>query len=120
MYWLSPIFSMSKMGKNYKRDVEIIRHFDKKVFKRKKEKEMQVQYSLKKETRYEEEPKMKIKQRIIDALLDLNVKHGLMSEEDVIRDMEGIIFAGYDTTAHTVMDSLFLGEIPRNTRKTVS
>ncbi|XP_023226986.1 uncharacterized protein LOC111627635 [Centruroides sculpturatus] len=96
MYWLSPIFFMSKMGKNFKRDVEIIHRFDEKMFKRKKEnflKKMQQQHSLNNGTRNEEEPKMNTKQRLIDSLLDLHVKQGLMSEEDVIRDMEGFIFA---------------------------
>ncbi|XP_067124236.1 cytochrome P450 4V2-like [Centruroides vittatus] len=113
MYWLSPISFMSKMGKNYKKDIEIIHRFDKKVFERRKEnsvKEMREQYSLNKETRYEEEPKTKTKQRIIDSLLDLHFKQGLLSEEDVIRDMEGAIFAGYDTTAHAMSWTLyFLG-----------
>ncbi|XP_067124838.1 cytochrome P450 4V2-like, partial [Centruroides vittatus] len=105
MYWFSPIFLISKMGRNYKRDVEIIHRFDEKVFKRKKEnfvKEMQEQHSLDKDARHEEEPKTKTKQRLIDSLLDLHVKQGLMSKEDVIRDMEGFIFAGYDTTAHAM------------------
>ncbi|XP_023224805.1 cytochrome P450 4C1-like [Centruroides sculpturatus] len=113
MYWLSPIFFMSKMGKNYKTDIEIIHRFDEKVFKRKKEnfvKKMRQQHSLEKETRNEEEPKIKTKQRIIDSLLDLHVKQGLMSEKDIIRDMEGAIFAGYDTTAHAISWTLyFLG-----------
>ncbi|XP_023209500.1 cytochrome P450 4C1-like [Centruroides sculpturatus] len=113
IYWLSPIFFMSKIGKNYKRDVEIIHRFDEEVFKRKKEnfvKRMQQQNSLYKDAGHEEEPKFKTKQRIIDALLDLHVKQGLISEEDVIRDMEGAIFAGYDTTAHAMSWTLyFLG-----------
>ncbi|XP_023210918.1 cytochrome P450 4C1-like [Centruroides sculpturatus] len=105
VYRLSPIFFMSRIGKKYKRDVEIIHCFDEKVFKRRKEnfvKKMQQQHSLDKETRHEEEPEMKTKQRIIDSLLDLHVKQGLRSEEDVIRDMGGTIFAGYDTTAHAI------------------
>ncbi|XP_023214207.1 cytochrome P450 4C1-like, partial [Centruroides sculpturatus] len=113
MYWLSPIFFMSKIGKNYKRDIEIIHRFDEKVFKRKKiffVKKMQQQHSLEKETNNEEEPKMKTKERIIDSLLNLHVKQGLISEEDVISDMEGAIFAGYDTTAHAMSWTLyFLG-----------
>ncbi|XP_023229604.1 cytochrome P450 4d1-like [Centruroides sculpturatus] len=98
MYWFFPIFFMSKIGKNYKRDAEIIHRFDEKVFKRKKEnsvKKMQQQHSLDIESGNEEEPKTKAKQRIIDSLLDLHVKQGLISEEDVIRDMEGAIFAKY-------------------------
>ncbi|XP_067138055.1 cytochrome P450 4V2-like [Centruroides vittatus] len=104
---------MSKMGKNYKRDVEIIHRFDEKVFKRKKDnfvKEMQEQDSLDKDARHEQELKTKTKQRLIDSLLDLHVKQGLMSEEDVIRDMEGAIFAGHDTVAHATSWTLyFLG-----------
>ncbi|XP_023214115.1 cytochrome P450 4C1-like isoform X2 [Centruroides sculpturatus] len=102
-----------KIGKNYKRDVEIIHRFHEKVFKRKKEnymKKMQQQHSLDKKTHNEEEPKIKTKQRVIDSLLDLHVKQGLMSEEDVIRDMEGFIFAGYDTTSNVMSWTLyFLG-----------
>ncbi|XP_067138051.1 cytochrome P450 4C1-like [Centruroides vittatus] len=113
MYWFPPIFLMSKMKKNFKRDAEIIHRFDEKVFKRKKEnfvKEMQEQHSLDKDARHEEEPKTKTKQRLIDSLLDLHVKQSLMSKEDVIRDMEGFIFAGYDTTAHAMSWTLyFLG-----------
>ncbi|XP_067120950.1 cytochrome P450 4C1-like [Centruroides vittatus] len=113
MCWLFPISFMSKMKKNYKRDIEIIHRFGKKVFERRKEnfvKEMREQDSLNEETRYEEEPKTNTKQRIIDSLLDLHVKQGLMSKEDVIRDMEGAIFAGYDTTAHAMSWTLyFLG-----------
>ncbi|XP_023226983.1 cytochrome P450 4C1-like [Centruroides sculpturatus] len=111
MYWFSPIFFVSKIGRNYKRDVEIIHRFDEKVFKRRKEnfvKKMQQQNSLNKETRREKEPKMKTKHRIIDSLLDLHVKQGLMSEEDVIRDMEGAIFAGHDTTAYAMSWTLYL------------
>ncbi|XP_067138077.1 cytochrome P450 4C1-like [Centruroides vittatus] len=113
MYWFSPIFFMSKMGKNYKKDVEIIHRFDEKVFKRIKKnfvKEMQEQHSLDKDARHEEGPKTKTKQRLIDSLLDLHVKQGLMSKEDVIREMEGFIFAGYDTSAHAMSWTLyFLG-----------
>ncbi|XP_023210869.1 cytochrome P450 4C1-like [Centruroides sculpturatus] len=105
MYWFFPIFFMSKIGKNYKRDVEIIHRFDEKLFKGKKEnfvKKMQQQPSLNKETHNEEKPKIKTKQRIIDALLDLHVKQGLISEEDVIGDMEGVIFGGHDSTSHAL------------------
>ncbi|XP_067138067.1 cytochrome P450 4C1-like [Centruroides vittatus] len=111
MYWFSPIFFMTKMGKNYKRDVKIIHRFDEKVFDRKKEnyvKKMQEQHSLDKDERQEEEPKTK--QRLIDSLLDLHVKQGLLSEEDVIRDMEGVIFAGSDSIANAMSWTLyFLG-----------
>ncbi|XP_023226984.1 cytochrome P450 4V2-like [Centruroides sculpturatus] len=37
MYWFSPVFFMNKIGRNYKRDIEIIHRFDEKLFKRKKE-----------------------------------------------------------------------------------
>ncbi|XP_067138066.1 cytochrome P450 4C1-like [Centruroides vittatus] len=111
MYWFSPIFFMSKMGKNYKRDIEIIHRFNEKVFKRKKGnyvKKMQEQHSLEKDARHEQEPKTK--QRLIDSLLDLHVKQGLMSEDDVIKDMGGTILAGYDSTAHAMSWTLyFLG-----------
>ncbi|XP_023210873.1 cytochrome P450 4C1-like [Centruroides sculpturatus] len=71
---------------------------------------MQQQHSLEKETCNEEKPKMKTKPCIIDSLLDLHVNQRLISEEDVIRDMEGAIFAGYDTTAHAISWTLyFLG-----------
>ncbi|XP_023209498.1 cytochrome P450 4C1-like [Centruroides sculpturatus] len=114
MYWLSPIFSMTKIGKSYNRDIEIIHRFGEKLFKGKKEtflKKMQQQHSLDKETHNEEEPKIKTKQRVIDALLDLHVKQGLISEKDVIRDMEGTIFAGHDSTAHAMSWTLyFLGK----------
>ncbi|XP_023214336.1 cytochrome P450 4C1-like [Centruroides sculpturatus] len=69
------------MGRNYKRDIEIIHRFDEKVFKRKKEnfvKKMQQQHSLDNETRNAEDPKMKTKQCIIDSLLNLQVNQGLM------------------------------------------
>ncbi|XP_023212052.1 cytochrome P450 4C1-like isoform X1 [Centruroides sculpturatus] len=110
LYWFFPIFFMSKTGKNYKKDIEIIHRFDEKLFKRRKEnlvKKMQQQHSLDKETHNEEEPKMKTKQRIIDSLLDLHVKQGLISEEDVIRDMGATIFAGYDSTANIVSWALY-------------
>ncbi|XP_023233362.1 cytochrome P450 4C1-like [Centruroides sculpturatus] len=113
MYWFFPIFFTTKIGKNYKRDVEIIHRFDEMVFKRKKEnfmKKMQQQHFLNKDARHEEEPKRIAKQRLIDSLLDLHVKQGLISEKDVIRDMEGFIFAGYDTTSHAMSWTLyFLG-----------
>ncbi|XP_023224143.1 cytochrome P450 4C1-like [Centruroides sculpturatus] len=104
---------MSKIENNCKRDIEIIHRFEEKVFNRRKEnfvKKMQQQYSLEKEAGNEEEPKMKAKQRLIDSLLDLHVKHRLISEEDVIRDMGGTIFAGHDTTSHVMSWTLyFLG-----------
>ncbi|XP_023230247.1 cytochrome P450 4C1-like, partial [Centruroides sculpturatus] len=117
MYWFFPIFFMSKVGKNYKRDAEIIHRFDEKfnakVFKRKKEnfvKKIHQQHSLVKESGNEKKPKRKAKQCLIDSLLDLHVIQGLISEEDVIRDMGGAIFAGYDTTAHVTSWTLyFLG-----------
>ncbi|XP_023241982.1 cytochrome P450 4C1-like [Centruroides sculpturatus] len=113
MYWFFPIFFTTKIGKNYKRDVEIIHRFDEMVFKRKKEnfmKKMQQQHFLNKDARHEEEPKRIAKQRLIDSLLDLHVKQGLISEKDVIRDMESFIFAGYDTTSNVMSWTLyFLG-----------
>ncbi|XP_023222837.1 cytochrome P450 4C1-like [Centruroides sculpturatus] len=113
MYRFFPIFFMSKIGKEFKRDVEIIHRFDEKVFNRRKEKfvkKMQQQHSLEKEIRHDEELKMRTKQCFIDSLLDLHVKQGLISEEDVIRDMGATIFGGYDTTAHTMSWTLyFLG-----------
>ncbi|XP_023212645.1 cytochrome P450 4C1-like, partial [Centruroides sculpturatus] len=81
------------------------------VFKRRKEnfvKKVQQHHSLDKQTRNEEKPKMKTKQRLIDSLLDLHVKEGLISEEDVIREMGGAIFASYDTTSHAMSWSLYL------------
>ncbi|XP_067131382.1 cytochrome P450 4C1-like [Centruroides vittatus] len=116
MYWFAPIFAMTKMGRNFKKDVEIIHRFDEKVFERSKAnfvQKKQLQKSFDEGAQYEEEAKAKRKPRIIDALLDLHVNQGLMSEEDVIRDAEGGMFAGHDTVAHAMSWTLyFLGRFP--------
>ncbi|XP_023229868.1 cytochrome P450 4C1-like [Centruroides sculpturatus] len=53
---------------------------------------------------------MKTIRCLIDLLLDLHVNQCLMSEEDVIREMGGFIFAGYDTSSHVMSWTLyFLG-----------
>ncbi|XP_023209494.1 cytochrome P450 4V2-like isoform X1 [Centruroides sculpturatus] len=123
MYWFFPIFFMSKIGKNYKTDVEIIHRFDEKVFKRKKEnfvKKMQQQRSLDKDAPHEE-----TKDENKPAYYRFTAGSSCQTRFNIERRRyqrygRRYLCGSRLNCPRDVMDSLFPGKIPRNTRECVS
>ncbi|XP_067130119.1 cytochrome P450 4C1-like [Centruroides vittatus] len=101
---------MTKMGKDLKRNIQIIHQFHVKVFKTTKENFVKRQQRHLGDSEHDaKEPKLKT-DALIDVVLDVHINQGLTSEEDVIRDIGALIFAAFHTTSNAVFWSLyFLG-----------
>ncbi|XP_023238384.1 cytochrome P450 4C1-like [Centruroides sculpturatus] len=107
LYWFPPTCAMTKRGKKLKRNVEIIHQLDEKEFKRMKENF--VKRHIGDDEHNAKKPNMKI-ELLIDVLLDLHVNQNLISEEDAIREMNGLKFAALHTSSHAASWTLyFLG-----------
>ncbi|XP_067124404.1 cytochrome P450 4C1-like [Centruroides vittatus] len=108
LYWFPPICAMTAMGKNLKRNIQILYQFHVKVFKTTKENFVKRQQRLLGDSEHDaKEPKLKT-DALIDVLLDLHVNQGLMSEDDVIKEIGTLIFAAFHTTSNAVFWSLYL------------
>ncbi|XP_067123236.1 cytochrome P450 4C1-like [Centruroides vittatus] len=108
LYWFPPICAMTTIGKNLKRNIQIIHQFHVKVFKTAKENFVKRQQRHLGDSEHNaKEPKLKTGD-MIDVLLDLHVNRSLMSEKDIIGEIGGLIFAAYHTTSHAASWTLYL------------
>lgn len=110
-YWFPPIFNLSSLGKNLKKNINLIHQFDKKVIKEKKEKmitDIRNNHSIDNFNENKEIIGIKKKRAFLDLLLYHHLIHGSLNEKDIREEVDTFMFAGQDTSAMGITWTLYL------------
>ncbi|GIY91170.1 cytochrome P450 4c3 [Caerostris darwini] len=122
--WLWPdfIYYRTKDGKEFKRCLEVMDSFTRQVVaERKAEKLVERRENAPNNNESDEELiglKCRRRLALLDLLLDLHLKDGAFTLEDVAEEVDNFMFAGHDTTSSGLSFSLYmLGTHPEIQRK---
>ncbi|XP_023224048.1 cytochrome P450 4c3-like [Centruroides sculpturatus] len=102
--WYDTIFQLSSEGRTFKRCVDVMCNFSRKVIcERKRELLSEVEGKS-----YKNDNVIRKKKAFLDLLLHHHLQDGSLTEEDVREEVDTFMFAGHDTTAVGLSWTLYL------------
>ncbi len=97
--WLEPVFALTHPEyRDYKRSLKIVHDFTDKIIKTRRQtmNDEQDEYTEKKK-----------RLAFLDLIIDASDNGALLTDEDIKDEVNGIMFAGHDTTSTNVMYTLY-------------
>ncbi|CAG2106046.1 unnamed protein product [Medioppia subpectinata] len=112
------IFSMTKMGQQFKHNLNVSQTLTRRVIDERKRYLMQNKGNTDLETKDTKDSKTRKRLAFLDLLLDHHLRDNTLSLEDIREEVDTFIFAGHDTTAICLSWTYhFIGLYPEIQRK---
>ncbi|XP_054724770.1 cytochrome P450 4c3-like isoform X1 [Uloborus diversus] len=117
--WTDFLYSLTKTGKGFAKDLKVLHDFTDKVIKEKKAKLLSKRESQSSKSNKDNEFYSKERKTFMDLLLDLHIEGEHLGESDIREEVDTFMFEGHDTTAVGITFALYCIGLYPDVRKNI-